>query len=334
MAQQVYTIQRHYLTRRYAQLLGQRDLATPFQLDFTPAGHSTGPAAFATTAVPLLLPGQPARRPDLVSRPQSGVSGPYERGAAFFAGLDWRSHHCLAYTVRALLSQERLTELKNNFISNITHELKTPVATIGITAEALSSGELGPATSADYLAIIRQQAARLGVLIDCILQSVVAEQSGIALTRRPLDLAAVLTQAAAQVQPRLAKVGGSLRYQTSLTPLPVLGNAVHLTNVLATLLDNAFKYGRLASEIHLWSGRMKREAMGHLTNEGPPIPAQYQAQIFEKFFRVPTGNRYEVPGYGLSLYYARTLLERHGDSLAVHSQAQHTTFTLRLPLSL
>ena len=333
-AQQADTIRRHTLARRYAHLLAQRDLATPFRLDFTRTGRTTGQVGFTTAAVPVLLPPPSAGVVRAWFADPNRVYLARMRGILLASlGLIGVVIGCFAYTMRTLLSQARLAELKNDFVSNMTHELKTPVATIGVTAEALSSARLDPRTSVDYLGIIRQQAHRLDVLIDRILQSVVAEQASVALACRPLDLAAVLTQTAAQLQPRLAETGGRLRYEAPVTPLLIQGDEVHLANVLATLVDNAVKYGRPASEILLWGGVAEGNATVRLTSEGPLIPPQYQARIFDKFFRVPTGNRHEVPGFGLGLYYARTMLERHGGSLAVHSHSQHTTFTLRLPLT-
>ncbi|MGI4741236.1 MAG: sensor histidine kinase [Janthinobacterium lividum] len=333
-AYQADTIHRRYLARCYAQLLRQHDLATAFRLDFTRPGRPPAQTAFGTAAWPILLPGQ---------APQTVRAWFADPNRVYLARMKWVLLgslglvgiviSCFAYTLRALLSQERLALLKDDFVNNMTHELKTPVATIGVTAEALASGELGPATTADYLGIIRHQASRLATLIDTILRSAAAEQRTLALARRPLDLAAVLAEAIAQVQPRLAEIGSQLCYEAPLTPLPVLGDAVHLANVLATLLDNALKYGRAGGTITLWSGLREEAVVVRLTNEGASIPVQYQARIFEKFFRVPTGDRHDVPGNGLGLHYARTLLERHGGSLSVRSQSNATTFTLTLPLA-
>jgi signal transduction histidine kinase len=240
---------------------------------------------------------------------------------------------CFAYTVQSLLSQERLVALKDDFVSNMTHELKTPVATIGVAAEALEQFNLGPEASAEYLGIIRQQASRLGTLIDQILQSAVAEQAGPPLVRRPLDLGPLLAQALTQVQPRLAQAGSPLVYDAPASALPVSGDAVHLTNVLMTLFDNALKHGRPSGEIQLWAGERGGAAVMQLTNEGPAIPPQYLGRVFEKFFRVPTGNRHDVPGYGLGLHYAQAVVRQHGGTIAVRSQHERTTFTITVPLA-
>jgi signal transduction histidine kinase len=240
---------------------------------------------------------------------------------------------CFAYTVQSLLSQERLAALKDDFVNNMTHELKTPVATIGVAAEALEQFALGPEDSAEYLGIIRQQAGRLGTLIDQILQSAVAEQAGPPLVRRPLDLGPLLAETLTQVQPRLTQAGSLLVYDAPSSPLPVAGDATHLTNVLMTLFDNALKHGSLGGEIQLWGGVRDSSAVVQLTNEGPIIPPQYLGRVFEKFFRVPTGNRHDVPGYGLGLHYAQAVVRHHGGTIAVRSQNERTTFTITIPLA-
>jgi two-component system phosphate regulon sensor histidine kinase PhoR len=108
---------------------------------------------------------------------------------------------------------------------------------------------------------------------------------------------------------------------------------MHLTNVLMTLFDNALKHGRLGGKIRLWGGVRGGAAVVQLTNEVPLIPPQYLGRVFEKFFRVPTGNRHDVPGYGLGLHYAHTVVRHHGGTIAVRSQGQHTTFTITIPLA-
>ncbi|OGX82689.1 sensor histidine kinase [Hymenobacter coccineus] len=328
------TVHRRRLAVLYAQALRRREVAAPFRLRFDSLGAPGPRAAFATAPVRVDF----AKK--MAGRVRAGFADP---NRAYLGRIKWVLLGsvgligivvcCFAYTTRALLSQERLAALKDDFVNNMTHELKTPVATIGVAAEALEQFALGPAATAEYLGIIRQQAARLGALADKILQSVVAEQAGLALARLPLDLGALLAPVLREAQPRLVQAGSRLAYAAPAGPVPLVGDAVHLTNVLATLLDNALKYGQPGSEIALWCGAENSQAVLRITNEGPGIPAQYQARVFEKFFRVPTGNRHDVPGSGLGLHYARALVQRHGGILALHSQAGCTTFTIRLPLA-
>ncbi len=333
---QADTVHTRRLGQLYARALRQRDIPTPFWLALAQQPQPVGDEALAFATKPLSA--SAFNRQGVTLRawfpdPQRVYLRRMQGVLLGSVGLIGIVVFCFAYTVQSLLSQERLAALKDDFVSNMTHELKTPVATIGVAAEALEQFVLGPEASAEYLGIIRQQASRLGILIDQILQSAIAEQKSPPLGRRPLDLGPLLAQTVAQVQPRLTQAGSPLVYDAPGSPLPVVGDATHLTNVLMTLFDNALKHGHPGGEIKLWSGGRGGSAVVQLTNEGPIIPAQYLGRVFEKFFRVPTGNRHDVPGYGLGLHYAYTVVQHHGGTIAVRSQHQCTTFTITIPLA-
>ncbi len=331
---QADTVHTRRLSHLYARALRQRGISTAFRL--VPASQSAGrqELVFATSLANASAFG----RKGMVFRawfpnPQRVYLQRMQGVLLGSVGLIGIVVFCFAYTVQSLLSQERLAALKDDFVSNMTHELKTPVATIGVAAEALGRFALSPEDRADYLGIIHQQANRLGALIDQILRSAVAGQAGPPLVRRPLDLGPLLAQALAQVQPRLTQAGSLLVYDAPPGPLPVVGDAVHLTNVLLTLVDNALKHGYPGGKIQLAGGERDGAAVVQLTNEGPAIPPQYLGRVFEKFFRVPTGNRHDVPGYGLGLHYAQAVVRHHGGTIAVRSHGQHTTFTITIPLA-
>ena len=327
------TVHQRRLARLYRRALRARGISTSFRLQLGPSKAPAGSLGYVTAPTDMGLPRTSRLVRAWLPNPHRVYLTRMKWVLLGSVGLVALVAGCFGYTLRTVLNQERLAELKNDFVNNMTHELKTPVATIGITAEALASFELAPADQAEYLGIIRQQTSRLGSLIDKILQSVVAEQSGLALAFRPLDLSAVLAQAIAHAQPRLAEAGTCVQYEAPPAPVPIKGDAMHLLNVLATLLDNALKYGRPGGAIALDCRALNGAATVGLRNEGPTIPPQYQARIFEKFFRVPTGNRHDVPGYGLGLHYARTLIERHGGTISVQSYGGRTTFTITLPLA-
>ncbi|MFD1871677.1 sensor histidine kinase [Hymenobacter bucti] len=328
------TVHTRRLGQLYARALRQRDIPTPFRLVLARQSADSKELVFATSSFNTSAFG----RKDMLLRawfpnPQRVYLRRMQGVLLGSVGLIGIVMFCFAYTVQSLLSQERLAALKDDFVSNMTHELKTPVATIGVAAEALEQFDLGPKASAEYLGIIRQQAGRLGALIDQILQSAVAEQAGPPLARRPLDLGPLLTHALTQIQPQLTQAGSPLVYDAPPAALPIVGDAIHLTNVLMTLFDNALKHGRLGGKIRLWSGVHGGAAVVQLINEGPIIPPQYLGRVFEKFFRVPTGNRHDVPGYGLGLHYAQTVVRHHGGTIAVRSQDGRTTFTITIPLA-
>lgn len=238
---------------------------------------------------------------------------------------------CTVYAVGTMRRQKKLAALKADFTQNMTHELKTPVATIQLAADSLRHFALDAATSAEYAALIGEQASRLGGLIDRILQSVALEQAALPLRRQPVAWAGLVAELAARQQPQFAQAGRQLTWQAP-PPATVMGDAAHLTNTLATLLDNALKYG--GQQVSL-RGEMQADAVAlHLSDNGPGIAAEYQTRVFEQFFRVPTGDLHAVKGYGLGLHYARQVAQAHGGTLTLRSQpGRGTTFTLSLPLA-
>ncbi|WP_223649941.1 sensor histidine kinase [Hymenobacter psoromatis] len=238
---------------------------------------------------------------------------------------------CTAYAVGTMQRQKKLAALKADFTQNMTHELKTPVASIQLAADSLRHFALDAATSAEYAALIGEQATRLGGLIDRILQSVALERAALPLRRQPVAWAELVAELAARQQLQFAQAGRQLCWQ-QLLPATVLGDAAHLTNTLATLLDNALKYG--GQRVDLRSELLPTAVALHLTDDGPGIAAEYQARVFEQFFRVPTGDLHAVKGYGLGLHYARQVAQAHGGTLTLCSQpGRGTTFTLSLPLA-
>lgn len=238
---------------------------------------------------------------------------------------------CTVYAVGTMRRQKKLAALKADFTQNMTHELKTPVATIQLAADSLRHFALDAATSAEYAALIGEQASRLGGLVDRILQSVALEQAALRLRRQPVAWAGLVAELAARQQPQFAQAGRQLTWQAP-PPATVMGDAAHLTNTLATLLDNALKYG--GQQVSL-RGEMQADAVAlHLSDNGPGIAPEYQTRVFEQFFRVPTGDLHAVKGYGLGLHYARQVAQAHGGTLTLRSQpGRGTTFTLSLPLA-
>jgi signal transduction histidine kinase len=235
------------------------------------------------------------------------------------------------YAVGTMRRQKRLAALKADFTHNMTHELKTPVATIQLAADSLRQYTLDAATTAEYAALIGTEAGRLGTLIDRILRGVALEQAALPLQRQPVDWAALAAELAARHQPHFAQAGHHLAWVPADRAATVLGDATHLGSALATLLDNALKYGgpRATLEAEISATTMAL----HLHDNGPGIAPEHQARVFEQFFRVPTGNVHAVKGYGLGLHYARQVAAAHGGTLTLRSQpGRGTTFTLTLPL--
>ena len=238
---------------------------------------------------------------------------------------------CVAYAVSTMQRQKKLAALKADFTQNMTHELKTPVAAIQLAADSLRHFALDAATSQAYAGLIGEQATRLGGLIDRILQSVALEQAALPMQRQPVAWAELIAELVAQQQAQFTQAGRQLHWQ-NLPAATVVGDATHLTNTLATLLDNALKYG--GPHVRLRGEVLPTAVLLHLADDGAGIAPEHQARVFEQFFRVPTGDLHAVKGYGLGLHYARQVAQAHGGTLTLRSRPGHgSTFTLSLPLA-
>jgi signal transduction histidine kinase len=240
---------------------------------------------------------------------------------------------CFFYSVKTLLSQKKLADLKADFINNMTHELKTPVATISIAAEAIQDFKLNTTSSDEYLSIIRQQAGKLTALIDQILKSMVNEQTAIELKLEPVCLTELLDNCIRQYQPQLRQRNMETSLISGNASVVVNGDPVHLCNVMANLLDNAIKYGSADSVIEIKIKADDGNAIIQVINKGTDIPFEYKDKIFDKFFRVPTGNIHNVKGYGLGLSYVQNIIRQHGGIVSMSSAASKTSFTLQLPIT-
>ncbi len=241
---------------------------------------------------------------------------------------------CFGYTINTLFRQKKLAELKNDFVNNMTHELKTPVATISLAAEAIQEFDLNKASADEYVGIIRQQSGRLSGLIDQILKSVALEQESVALEKKSICLQELVTNVLAQHKPQLELVAATVETHFPAERLTVTADELHLGNVLATLLDNALKYRKDHLQLRLTLYKQAKHAVLEISDNGLGIAPEHQAKVFEKFYRVPSGDVHNVKGYGLGLSYAQAMAQRHGGTLMLRSQLDvGTTFTLSIPLA-
>jgi len=240
---------------------------------------------------------------------------------------------CYAYTVKTLLSQQKLAELKNDFVNNMTHELKTPIATINIAAEAIQGFNLSMASTDEYLAIIRQQAGNLTNLVDQILKNVLSEQENIGLNMAAVNTALLINRIITDYKPQSEAAGIGINYHANNKGSIAMADEGLLKNAIANLLDNAIKYSGTGSVINIRQTTENGNIIISIVDNGPGIPEQYQNKVFERFFRVPTGDIHNVKGYGLGLSYAKSIIERHKGALTLISNpGSGTEFITSIPL--
>lgn len=239
------------------------------------------------------------------------------------------------FVFRNLRTQRRLAELKTEFIQNISHELKTPIATMSVALEALRDFDAlkNPGQTEEYLDISRLELQRLSLLVEKVL--------GIAQLERPdkvnlniteLDLLALVNDTLAALRPRFEQASARITLDTEGADFLVQGDRLHLSGVLFNLLDNALKYGGKHPVIRIHLRAADGKIALRVQDNGPGIPPEHRARIFDAFFRVPSREGHRVKGHGLGLCYAAKVAEQHGGTITLDEAPANggTSFTVEL----
>lgn len=234
---------------------------------------------------------------------------------------------------RSLQKQRTLTKIKNEFISNITHELKTPISTVGVAIEALRNFNAinDPQRTKEYLDISRNELQRLSLLVDKVLKLSMFENKETGLKYELLDLesivAEVISSMKLQIEKHHAKVSFEKKGDTTLK-----GDRLHLLSVVFNLLDNALKYGNGNIVIDIKLTGKEKEVELSVADNGIGISPEYKDKVFDKFFRVPAGDTHNTKGYGLGLSYVAHVVKKHNGIISVDSQpGLGTRFIISLP---
>ncbi|MBK7936123.1 MAG: HAMP domain-containing histidine kinase [Lewinellaceae bacterium] len=238
---------------------------------------------------------------------------------------------------KSLRQQQRLSALKNDFIANMTHELKTPITTVGVALEALSDFEVlnKPEQTQEYLTISKLELARLTLLVDKVLRLSLFEEKQPHLNPEPLDLAILVHQVLKAMKLQVESAGADIRFETEAgRPFTLTGDRLHLTSVVFNLIDNALKYRGLNPpkiDVSLRNLPGNQIALT-VQDNGIGIAPEYRGKIFEKFFRVPAGDTHTVKGHGLGLSYVAQVIGQHGGSIRVESEVgRGSIFIVELP---
>jgi two-component system phosphate regulon sensor histidine kinase PhoR len=234
---------------------------------------------------------------------------------------------------RNLLKQRRLAELKNEFISNITHELKTPIATVGVAIEALKNFNAiqDPQRTKEYLDISSNELQRLSLLVDKVLKLSMFEKKEIDLKYETLNLKDIVDEVTNSLRLQLEKNNARVSV-TQNGDLNLQGDRLHLLSVVFNLIDNALKYSNGDPSIQIELNGDERNVEMSIKDNGIGIEPEYQNKVFEKFFRVPAGDTHNTKGYGLGLSYAAHVVKKHNGIISVDSQpGLGTRFTIILP---
>lgn len=235
---------------------------------------------------------------------------------------------------RNLVKQRRLTQFKNDLISNITHELKTPIATVSVAIEALKNFHAmdDPRRTEEYLDISNSELQRLSLLVDKVLRLSMFEKHQVELRTERFDLRQLAADVMFSMRLQFEKSKANVQLQAEGDDLTIDGDKSHITSVIFNLLDNALKYSGDKPDITVTIIRNPEGLQLTVSDNGFGIPAAYRKKVFDKFFRVPSGDTHNVKGHGLGLSYVAYVVERHKGTIELVSEpGEGSSFIIQLP---
>ena len=240
------------------------------------------------------------------------------------------------YTLNQMQKQKKISQIKSDFINNMTHEFKTPIATISLAVDALSN----PKVQSDipriehYRKVIREENKRMHAQVEKVLQLALLDKQELELRRKTIDMHELIQSSANHMALRIEEKGGRLNLNLKAGKTIVLGDELHLGNVIVNLLDNALKYSEEVPEIEIDTEVLAGNLQISVSDNGIGMSKDVQRKIFERFFRQEGGNIHNVKGHGLGLSYVREIIEMHSGLIRVDSQlGEGSIFTIELPLT-
>lgn len=238
------------------------------------------------------------------------------------------------YTIMVIFRQKKLSMIKNDFINNMTHELKTPISTISLASQMLEDGSIAntPQTIEHISRVISQETKRLSYQVEKVLQMAVFNEGKLKFKFKGFDVNKMIETVAANFELRVKNKNGTLITEKLAEKSIINGDEVHITNVIFNLLDNAVKYSKEVPEIKLTTENIDNQVVISVQDKGIGISKEHHAQIFDRFYRVPTGNIHNVKGFGLGLSYVKKIVDSHNAKIKVESALNKgTKFTIFFP---
>jgi len=238
-------------------------------------------------------------------------------------------------TTYIIYRQKKLSEIKNDFVSNMTHELKTPISTISLAAQMLEDSSIAPdKKNIETIArIIKNESSRLSSQVEKVLQTAIFEQGIIKLKQRDIDINQILEKIYTNFSIQVEKEGGNLELNLAAKDAIIFADEIHFTNVLINLLENALKYKKDIPEIIIDTYNKDNYLYISVKDNGIGIKNEDKKRIFDKFYRVPTGNVHNVKGFGLGLSYVKKIVEEHDGKITLTSKIDKgSEFIIKIPL--
>jgi two-component system phosphate regulon sensor histidine kinase PhoR len=243
---------------------------------------------------------------------------------------------CFYVAVATILKQKKLSDIKNDFINNMTHEFKTPISTISL-AVGMAREQIEMKADATkvrrYLGIIQDETQRLGGHVEKVLQMALLDRGEIKLRPTDVNIHDTIEKVLNNLSVQLEQREGEIDLNFEATNEIVKADELHLTNILTNLIDNATKYSPEAPHITVSTQSDDSHLFISVSDRGRGMTKEQQTKIFDPFYRVPTGNVHDVKGFGLGLSYVKKMVEAHGGTIQVESKLNEgSTFTIQLPL--
>lgn len=238
------------------------------------------------------------------------------------------------YTLSVIIRQRQLSEVQKNFINNLTHELKTPISSIAISASVINKKEIlkSPDRLFKYASIIEEQNARLSKNVEKVLNLASLEKSRIKLNLEEIDIKPFLEEVIDIFKQSESGQKAIVDFKCDQNSLLIFADKFHFANLIANILENAVKYCETSSEINISLHQRKRHIYINFMDNGIGISREHRKKIFKKFYRVPTGNIHNVKGFGLGLDYVHKIVKAHKWKIRVDDNPKGgSIFTLTIP---
>ena len=239
-------------------------------------------------------------------------------------------------TIRSLLNQRKVNEIKNDFINNMTHELKTPLATISLAVDALKTEKVqsDPTSVAYFSNIIKEENVRMNKHVEIILETGQLENKDLELTKQPVNVHDLIQAVVDSYKLQLEEKPSNLHMQLDATAPEIIADEEHLLHVLSNLLDNAIKYSKETIDILVSTINVNNKIIITIEDNGIGMTSETTKHIFEKFYRAHSGNIHNVKGFGLGMSYVKRIVALHKGQIRVQSELDHgTTIVIILPVA-
>lgn len=236
---------------------------------------------------------------------------------------------CLFYLLKIIKHQKQLAEVKNDLISNITHEFKTPIATIGVALESIKSFNVieDKAKTKKYIDMSSLQLDKLNIMVEKLLETATLDSDNLVLNKASIDLVELLNALVNRYKIQFPEKEFNTRFKVESLNANI--DVFHFENALNNILDNAVKYGGDIISIDLAQKDKSLDIL--ISDNGDTLTKANKEQIFEKFYRVPKGNTHDVKGFGIGLYYTKTIIDKHNGSITLDLNKNLTSFNITVP---